>query len=63
MLGDGRHYDGNNIGKIVISLDNEKIGEVNIYKTDKKKEDNNFFQKFKHLFRWYSKKINWWTTK
>ena len=45
------HYDGNNIGKIVISLDNEKIGEVNIYKTDKKKEDNNFFQKFKHLFR------------
>lgn len=38
-------------GKVIINLNNEKIGEVDIYqKKNKKKKDNNIFQKIKSLF-------------
>ncbi len=38
-------------GKVIVNLNNEKIGEINIYeKNNKKKKDINIFQKIKSLF-------------
>ncbi len=37
------------VGEVVIKLDNDEIGKLNIYKKIQKKEDKNIFQKFKDL--------------
>ena len=40
------------VGKVIINLDNKKIGELDIYKNKyKKKKDNSIFQKFKLFIR------------
>ena len=41
--------NSNVIGEIIISLDNEEIGRLNIYKKEKKKDRLTIFQKFKSL--------------
>ena len=41
--------NSNVIGEIIISLDNEEIGRLNIYKKEKKKDRLTIFQKFKNL--------------
>ena len=42
----------NKVGKVIINLDNKKIGEIDIYKKKyKKKKDNNIFHKFKLFIR------------
>lgn len=43
------NINSNVIGEIIISLDNEEIGRLNIYKKEKKKDRLTIFQKFKNL--------------
>lgn len=46
-----KHSSTNVIGEVQVYLGSEKIGSIDIYKQEKKKEKGSFFQKIKDLFR------------
>ena len=45
------------IGYITIKLEEEVIGKIDIYKRNKKKEDNNIFERLKNYFSDIRKKF------